>query len=57
MDQDSQNLLNEMPGKTIRSVEHGDSFLTINFTDGSTVSVQSKGSDEGCWLSIRKPPE
>jgi len=44
--------LNEMVGKTVSMVTRfGDSYMEIEFTDGSKLEVYSSGTEES-WLSV-----
>ena len=52
MDTDSQEKLDLLRGRTIVSVSYGESFVELVLDDGSTISISSRGSDEGSWLVI-----
>lgn len=44
--------LNEMVGKTVSKVTlFGDSYLEIEFTDGSKLEVMSQSTEQS-WLSV-----
>lgn len=46
------NELDEMVGKTVSKVtRYGDSYIEIEFSDGSKLEVYSSGTEES-WLSV-----
>lgn len=49
---DLQQAVNEHVGKTIQSIEAFNSYIRINFTDGTSMDVNAHGSDEGGWISV-----
>lgn len=45
--------IKEYDGKVVWSIEVGETYIVITFTDGSTLEATAKGSEEQ-WLEIEK---